>query len=100
MWPSLYNLRVTDRAELGASRIPEHHHRPWWLLLAFPALLLWVLIACLGFIEIEALVRESETEHSPLLVMAFLVPPAALVTWMARAIRQRARRYRCYLGAP
>jgi len=62
-----------------------------WLLLAVAAGVFWVLIAYLLSIEVADLLRGSETEHSPLFVVAVLLLPVGLLTGLAVAARRRSR---------
>lgn len=63
-----------------------------WFLLGVPAMTLWCLVAYLGVIEVNYVLRGEGTEHSPLLVMGYLLAPALLLSWAAVALRRRTRR--------
>ncbi len=81
-----YSPAVDDRLRNDA---PPMSARPWWYPPAVgTAAVLWVFIAYLGFIEVNDLVRGSETEHSPVPVIAVLLLPAGLLTWAALAARR------------
>lgn len=48
--------------------------------LAVVSALLWLVIGYLGLIEVTVALRDSETEHSPLLVLLMTLPAALLFT--------------------
>lgn len=75
---------------LSRNDLGSHSRRrsPWWRVLAVPAVLFWVLIAYLLSIEVWDLLRGANTEHSPLLVVAILLPLAGLLTWAALTARR------------
>lgn len=51
-----------------------------WLLF-LPAALCWLLVAYLAWIEVLDVLRGEETEHSPLIVLLYLLPVALVLTW-------------------
>lgn len=58
-----------------------------WLLF-LPAALCWLLVAYLAWIEVLDVLRGEETEHSPLIVLLYLLPVALVLTWLAVALRR------------
>lgn len=59
--------------------------------LLVPTAALWLVIAYLLVVEAQDLVTGGETEHSPLLVVAMVLPVALVLTGVCVLVRRSAR---------
>lgn len=66
----------------------------WTTVLFLPAAVCWFIVVFLAAIEVLHVMREDETEHSPLLVLAYILPLAVALTVAAMALRRALSRDR------
>ena len=62
-----------------------------WRVAAVPTVLCWLVIAFLASIEVQTFVEGSETEHSPLAVLLWLLPFALVLTLLTVLLRIKRR---------
>jgi surface polysaccharide O-acyltransferase-like enzyme len=60
-----------------------------WKVAAVPTTLCWLVIAFLALIEVQTLLNGEETEHSPLAVLLWFLPPALVLTLLTVLLRRR-----------